>query len=250
MTPELRDAGHLGGLFTLLHHGRSPIATARQRWLAPSWTARVGTTWAATMSRVVLVESDALVRSGLIRLLEDAGHDVGVAAASVDKLPRRAAFDLMILDLAAPGPDAADTVASVSQPVLVLAEELTDVELIDVLGAGAKGLMLKSTVVGLLVDAVQSIVGGGVFIDPHLMNRLVSLMMRSQRGSGPHGLTTQERRVLALLPDGLTNREIAEQLGVSVETVKTHLRNAMRKLGAYDRIDAALIVSDKGVDAL
>jgi DNA-binding NarL/FixJ family response regulator len=95
--------------------------------------------------------------------------------------------------------------------------------------------------------AVRALGDGGTFVDPRTAARVVEMAIRSTRPHGPHGLTAQEMRILRMLPRGLTNREIAAQLRVSTETVKSHIRSIFRKLQVSDRVDAARIAVREGM---
>jgi DNA-binding NarL/FixJ family response regulator len=110
-----------------------------------------------------------------------------------------------------------------AEPALVL----------EALDAGARGYVLKESPLSDLVRAVQAVAGGGSWVDPLLAGRLAV-------GAGEPGrtLTAREREVLRLLADGYANDEVAELLHLSPETVRTHLRKAMRKLGAETRTEA------------
>jgi DNA-binding NarL/FixJ family response regulator len=119
--------------------------------------------------------------------------------------------------------------------------------LIQAFAAGAKGFVMKESQPAVLRDAVRVVSQGETFTDPRVGAKLVALASRNRRAKGPFGLTIQEMRVVEQLPRGLTNREIGSELGIAEDTVKTHLRHALRKLNARDRVEAAAIALREGL---
>jgi DNA-binding NarL/FixJ family response regulator len=127
--------------------------------------------------------------------------------------------------------------------VIAVTDRTDDTLLLDVFRAGACGLVMRDGATEVLDFAVTATMSGGVFIDPSVASELVQLAAKGRRGGGaPQGLTVQQWRALALVAQGMTNKQIAQQLGVSPHTVKSHLRVAFKKIGAHDRIEAAHIV--------
>jgi DNA-binding NarL/FixJ family response regulator len=114
-------------------------------------------------------------------------------------------------------------------------------------GAGANGFAVKQSAPETLRLAVRVVAGGGTFIDPLVAHRLVNMVIRRRQANGPHDLTPTEMEVLSYLPKGLTNRQIGNELGVAVETVKTHVGHVLRKLGASHRSEAATIALREGL---
>lgn len=105
--------------------------------------------------------------------------------------------------------------------------------LAEALDAGARGFVLKGSPLDDLLQAVRAVAAGNQYVDPSLSGTLLSSEV-----SRPPRLTQRERDVLALLADGLSNDEIGRRLSISVETVRTHLRKAMTKLGSASRTQA------------
>jgi DNA-binding NarL/FixJ family response regulator len=105
--------------------------------------------------------------------------------------------------------------------------------LMEALDVGVRGFLLKEAPLDDLVRAVEAVADGGTYVDPVLAGALAASM-----GSQMPQLTQRERDVLRLLADGLANEEIGKQLFISAETVRTHLRKAMDKLGAETRTQA------------
>lgn len=114
---------------------------------------------------------------------------------------------LELLDAIRAGPD---------RPVIVVADELSDAELLEVFRRGARGLVLLEAAPFVLSAPPQAVAAGGMFIDPQVAGTLLTIATNGQPGShGPFDLTVQQQRVLALLPGGLTNPEIGDELGIS-----------------------------------
>jgi DNA-binding NarL/FixJ family response regulator len=105
--------------------------------------------------------------------------------------------------------------------------------LTEALDAGARGFVLKEAPMDDLVRAVETVARGGVYVDPVLAG-----MLAGAAAGGPVALTQREREVLRLLADGRSNEEIGRRLFISAETVRTHVRKAMEKLGAETRTQA------------
>ena len=196
----------------------------------------------------VVVERDPLVRRGLsafvaehasvlaeVAEVEDAhgwldgATDVVVGGVEPD--------DLAVLELALRGS------AGAAPPLVLVTRRVTDALVRTVFRAGARGLLLRASVPGHIGEAIDVAARGGTWVDSSVGEVLAALSVKGRpSGTDRRGLTLQERRVLRLLPHGLSNREIAVELGVSVDTVKTHLRHALRKLEVSDRGEAAHVV--------
>jgi DNA-binding NarL/FixJ family response regulator len=201
---------------------------------------------------VIVVDDHLSVRRGIELLLREAGIRIAGVAGSLDEaravLSRRR-YDVALLD-----------VHLQAESSLVLVEELLrrnprapivlytghtgpDSGLHDAVRAGARGFVLKSSSPKRLIDALRSVAAGGTYVDPELAG-LLSEGGELQRLAT---LSPREREILKLLAEGLTGQTIAEQLFLSPETVRTHVRNATSKLGARTRVQAvALVVRGRG----
>lgn len=207
------------------------------------------------MIRVFLVDDHPLVREGVSAVLASE-HDVSVVgeAASAEQAltaVARTEPDVVLVDIRLPGMDGIDACQILRErhpavKVIVVTGYRNGNLMIRAFDAGAKGFLIKESPADMLRQAVHVVAAGGTFVDPQVAGKLVAVATRGRRGRGPYGLTAQEMRVLELLPKGLNNREIGNELGLSPETVKTHLRHAMRKLQATDRTQAAAIVMREG----
>ena len=193
--------------------------------------------------RILICEDSVLLREGLVRLLEDAGHDVVSALPDIEGLDQAVATtapDLCILDVRLP-PTFTDEgiraalalrAADPALPVLVLSqyvEERYASELIAAQG-GALGYLLKDRVadVAEFLDSVTRIAQGATVLDPEVVAQLLS---RQSRGSKMAQLTDRERQVLALLAEGKSNQAIASVLYLSEASIEKHITAIFQKLG-------------------
>lgn len=247
------------------HNGKRPCPGpgARRRWLhqevarerAPSgWADRPVT---LDPSAVLVVAASDVVRRGLVASLRaDLALDVLAESGSEDdalEVVAHQAIDVAVVAMSLTDRHGIEVCRGVLEcsgttQVVVAANHVRDADLLEAFEAGARGFVVLDTAPSVIVPAVLAVHSGGVFVDPAVAGRLVRLASKGRRVRGPHGLTVQEQRVLALLPQGLTNREIAQELSISPETVKTHLRRAFTKIGAVDRIQAADLARRAGLD--
>ena len=184
---------------------------------------RLGLRAALGQLGVWVIAEAALARDGL-RAARDSGAGLLVIGATSDLPPRLAATR-------AKAPEEPPT-------VLALASLPDPEELAGLLAAGVDGLLLRSTGVAELADALELLRGGERAVAPALLPLLVGVIGLAAAGPGESRLTEKEREVLARLAEGGSNRAIAEALSVSPATVKTHLAHIYEKLGASDRRDA------------
>jgi len=162
----------------------------------------------------------------------------GVMAASVDAI-------VNVVDDVGELADLSDLAAV--GPLIVVARTVSDARLLAAFGAGVCGMVLHDSEPTTLRGAVFAVGAGGTYVDPHLTGRLLQMAQRGRRAAeDPLGLTVQERRVLRLAAEHLTNRQIADELGLSVNTVKDHLSSAYGKLGVSGREDAVRLVREHG----
>lgn len=160
--------------------------------------------------------------------------------------------DAVVVPHRPPGTSAIDACERLHRddgPVLVvLATSMTRASLLRrVVQAGAKAFVAADSPPALLRDAIRSAVSGRPFFDPVIGHLVVELVARTPTRPHPYGLTPAQLDVVALLPKGLRNREIAAELGITENTVKTHLRHALRKLGVPNRAQAAALVKREGL---
>lgn len=193
--------------------------------------------------RVIVIEDQALLRDGLMRLFTDKGHNVvGSGGDSVD-LPRLVAAtepDLIVLDLRMPptftdeGATAARTLKA-DRPdlgVLLLSQHIERNSVVDLVTRPGFGYLLKDRVLEVdeFIDAAERVAAGGSALDPTVVSALIAA-----REEGPLArLSARELDVLRLMAEGLTNSGIASRLSLSARTVEAHVGNLMTKLDITD----------------
>jgi DNA-binding NarL/FixJ family response regulator len=189
--------------------------------------------------RIVIAEDQALLRDGLKRLFEDAGHEVVASLESAVGLPATVTGhrpDLVVLDIRMP-PTFTDEGARAAREikaehpemgVLVLSQHIETQYAVELVSLGAFGYLLKGRVlhVDQFLDAAERVAAGGSALDPKVVETLVS---RGANGRGEQ-LSHREREVLELMAEGLTNNGIAKRLFLSERTVEAHVRSLMTKL--------------------
>ncbi|MBL8298442.1 MAG: response regulator transcription factor [Rhodanobacteraceae bacterium] len=195
--------------------------------------------------RILLIDDHAIVREGIRSLLE-AESDlqvVGEVGSAQDGLSFLAAttVDLVTLDLRMPGMPAADAVrellaAAPMLRILILTSYFVDAEVRAVLAAGASGFVLKDALREEILTAVRAVLAGESWIQPTIQGRVLQLLRRNPEPQ----ITPREREVLDLLGRGLSNKRIAQLLGITEGTVKSYLRLIFPKIGASDRFQAGL----------
>ena len=131
--------------------------------------------------------------------------------------------------------------------VIVLTSFLDDDKLLPAVRAGAAGYLLKDVQPQDLVAAIRTVHEGNALLDPAVTARLLEQLADEPPAQTAELLTPREREVLALVRQGLANKAIARELGVSEKTVKTHVSNILGKLGVADRTQAALYAVREGL---
>jgi RNA polymerase sigma factor (sigma-70 family) len=203
------------------------------------------------VTRVLLVDDQALLRSGL-RILLEGQEDLVVVGEAADggeavALARLLEPDVILMDLSMPGVDGLSATrqilsedASSKPKILILTTFDDDANVFGALRAGASGFLAKDSEPVDLLRAIRVIAQGGALLSPDVTRRLIVEFTsrpesREVTDRELQWLTEREREVMALVAAGLTNKQIAEELVISVATAKTHVSRAMRKLRAHDR---------------
>jgi DNA-binding NarL/FixJ family response regulator len=202
-----------------------------------------------TSLNVVIVDDHVALRRGMELLLRRAGHHVvGTAddAESGEALIQRRMPDVALVDLALPGKSGAELTRSLlaTDPtlrIILYTGAADERQLLAALDAGAAGVALKSGDPQELEQAIRSVAAGDDYLDP----RLTPLLSRAANGA-VKTLSPREREILGLLSRGLSGEQAAKQLYLSSETVRTHVRNAMTKLGAATRAHAVALALQRG----
>lgn len=210
------------------------------------------------MTRILLVDDQALVRRGLRQLLalEDGVEVIGEAAdgqEALDLIATGVVPEVALVDARMPGMDGLILIARLREEypqiaTLLLTTFDDDELLFGSLTAGADGFLLKDVEPDDLMQAIRSVQGRTMVVDDHMADRLVARLRGAPAGddvvpSGPPGspaLTEREVEVARMVASGASNREIAQTLYLGEGTVKNHVSAALRKLGLRDRTQLAL----------
>ncbi len=197
---------------------------------------------------LVLVEQHEALRDGLAVLLERRGFDVvgcATTAARGEEVIRERQPDLAVVGVDLPDERGTELVRRINgdgaSSKFVIYTGLSDPDLLEAAyRSGARGLVAKPAGLSVLVEALREVWRGGRFFDP-------SFRRADGNGNGngsAKALSSRESEVLSLLAQGLTGEQIAKRLVLSPETVRTHVRNAMEKLGARTRTEAVVKALD------
>jgi two-component system response regulator DevR len=205
------------------------------------------------MIRVYLLDDHEVVRTGVRDLLEREGdiEVVGESGSAVDAEHRIPALrpDVAVLDARLPdgsGIDVCREIRSVDPTIqaLILTSYEDDEALFAAIMAGAAGYVLKQIKGTDLVDAVRRVAAGQSLLDPAVTARVLDRIRRGpDQPDELKTLTDQERRILALVAEGLTNREIAERMFLSEKTIKNYVSSLLAKLGLERRTQAAVLAA-------
>ena len=198
--------------------------------------------------RVFLLDDHEVVRSGL-RVLLEGEQDievVGEASTVEEALGRIGATrpNIAILDVRLPDGDGVDVCREIRSrhpevAALMLTSFADDEALFSSIMAGASGYILKQVRGIDLVDAVRRVAGGESLLDPSMTARVFERLRKPPEQDEASALTEQERKILDLIAEGMTNREIGERLFLSEKTVKNYVSNVLTKLGMSRRSEAA-----------
>ncbi|GGT13105.1 MULTISPECIES: response regulator transcription factor [Streptomyces] len=216
------------------------------------------------MIRVLLADDQTLVRAAFAMLVEsDRDMEVvGQAGNGLEavELTRAHRPDLVVMDIRMPELDGIEATRRIAADehlagvkVLVLTTYDTDEHIVDALRAGASGFLVKDTRPAELLAAIRTVAAGESLLSPGPTARLIARVLSSPRTppagvpGGPDRLSERERQVLCLVGRGLNNAEIAETLGLSPLTAKTHVSRIMGKVGARDRAQLVIVAYESGL---
>lgn len=213
--------------------------------------------------RVVIADDQALVRAGF-RMILDSHPGITVTGEAADgheaiRLSQEQAPDVVLMDIRMPALDglaATRAIVKSSSPrvrVVILTTYDLDEYVYRALQAGASGFLLKDVKPERLVQGVRDVVAGETLLAPSVTRRLVSQFVAGGRPAPPGpdpllaSLTAREADVLRLIATGDSNAEIAGQLGISENTVKTHITHILDKLHLRDRVHAVILAYQAGI---
>mgnify|MGYP003487559402 CR=1 FL=1 len=218
----------------------------------------------ASPLKVLIVDDEPLARDRLRALLSDiAGQlpsevvgEAGNGLAALDIL-REKPVDVVLADIRMPGMDGIEAARQVkqvlSETIIVMLTVRSDDELLfEALKNGAQGYLLKEIRSQELLEMLRGALRGEAAISPTLAGRVLSEFRRLSKGGivdqeDDNGLTEREQQVLVQASNGATDKEIAAALNISLNTVKTHIRNILAKLHVSTRREAAKVARQKGL---
>jgi DNA-binding NarL/FixJ family response regulator len=209
---------------------------------------------AAARIRVFLLDDHELVRRGVRELLEGEGdlEVVGEASTAAEALARVPAVrpQVAVLDVRLPDGDGVEVCRELRSQFpdlacLMLTSFSDDEALLGAVMAGAAGYVLKDIRGGDLVGAVRTVAAGGSLLDARSTAHVLAKLRDKQAADPLDVLTDQERRILELIGEGLTNRQIGERLFLAEKTVKNHVSSVLSKLGLQRRTQAAVLVTER-----
>ena len=202
------------------------------------------------VTKLVVIDDHEAMRGGLEVLLDQAGHEIVGAAGNVASaldLLEHSEPEVALVDVRLPDGSGIELTRSLLErdprlSVILYTGDAGAEQLQEAMEAGASGYVLKTADLQELLEAVREVAEGGRYIDPRLP--------APQRPDRMSRLSPREREVMHLMAEGLTAERIGSRIDVSVETVRTHVRNAIRKLGARNRVHAIALALERGEIAL
>jgi two-component system, NarL family, response regulator DevR len=207
----------------------------------------------ATPIRIFLVDDHELIRQGIKTFLQgepdmEVVDEAATARDAIGKAPI-VKPDLVVLDIRLPDGNGVEVCRELrarcpEARVVMLTSFADDNALMDSIMAGASGYILKATKQEELLAALRTVASGQSLIDPAVTASVFRRLRRQAESSDALGaLTAQERKILDLIAEGLTNREIAERIHLAERTVKNYVSHILAKLGMKHRTQAALYAS-------
>jgi two-component system, NarL family, response regulator DevR len=205
----------------------------------------------ATTIRILIADDHEVVRVGLAAMLAaQEGFEVVAQAATGEEATRLALRhrpDVVVMDIRMPGGSGIDACRAIiaalpGTPVIMLTSHADSDALFDAIDAGASGYVLKRIGSRELVDAVRTVASGGSLLDPAVTRPVLERIRnagRLEEAGAFVDLTEQERRVLAHIADGASNRQIADRMGLAEKTVRNYVSSILAKLALESRSQAA-----------
>ena len=203
--------------------------------------------------KIFLLDDHEVVRRGVRDLLEAEADFVvvGEASTAAEALARVPAVrpDVAVLDVRLPDGNGVEVCRELKSTLpdlacLMLTSFADDEALFDAIMAGAAGYVLKQIRGSDLVGAVRTVAHGGSLLDPKAAGAVMARMRAPKAPDPLAGLSEQERRILELIGEGLTNREIGQRLFLAEKTVKNYVSNLLAKLGFHRRTQVAVLATE------
>ena len=215
--------------------------------------------------RVVIADDHPIVRDGLKKLLslEEDFEVVGEAADGREVMEKVAETDpdVLLLDIRMPNLNGLGALEILQQSnrrtrVIILTASEDKDEFVQAMKLGCRGILLKQTDPDLIIKSIRKVNAGEIWLDSHttaaVMNQFSNGLRSNHANGGFAGrdrnpLSAREREIAALIAQGYKNKEMAEKMFISEQTVKNHLHNIFDKLGVSDRLELALYAIHKGL---
>lgn len=209
--------------------------------------------------RILIVDDHEMVREGLRSVLKDDPElkvvgEAGDGEKALDLIPKLHP-DIILLDLKMPGIDGIEVcrrVRSQFPPIAVIALTtfMEDKLVQECIRAGARGYVLKDVERFQLKQILRTVASGESVIDPKVVGHMVAegrgVIAKTEGIKGRNELTSQQVTILSLIAQGYSNKEIGTQMFLTENTVKSYVQDLLQKIGARNRVDAAMIASKKG----
>jgi DNA-binding NarL/FixJ family response regulator len=202
--------------------------------------------------RVFLLDDHEVVRRGVRELLEaeddiEVVGEAGTAAEALARIPPTKPT-VAVLDVQLPDGNGVEVCREIRSEFpeiacVMLTSFADDEALFNAIMAGAAGYLLKQVRGNDLVDGIRRVAGGASLLDPALTARVLERLRAEPEPDELAGLTPQERKILGYIADGLTNRQIGEQMFLAEKTVKNYVSNVLSKLGMSRRTEAAALAA-------
>jgi DNA-binding NarL/FixJ family response regulator len=210
------------------------------------------------MTRVLIADDHAIVRAGLRALLaEEAAFDlVGEAAGGYEaiELVEKTSPEVLILDLSMPDLDGISVTRKIKPQfpalkILILTIHEDEALLKEAIKAGAAGYILKRAAEAELISAIRTILRGDLYVDPSMVRVLLEEARSPQikQKDPTESLTQRETEILRLIVEGYTNRQIGQELNISIRTVEGHRANISDKLGLHSRVELVRYARQNGL---
>ena len=215
--------------------------------------------------RILIADDHPILRDGLKKLLslEDDFEVAGEACDGREVLDRVQELrpDILLLDISMPNLDGLAALQVLQQTnngtkVIILTASEDKNQFVQAMKLGCSGIVLKQTATDLIIKSIRKVYGGEIWLDSHT-TAAVMRQFASPSGAGPatpggksrerSPLSTREREIVQLVAQGFKNKEMAEKMFISEQTVKNHLHNIFDKLGVSDRLELALYAIHKGL---
>jgi two-component system, NarL family, nitrate/nitrite response regulator NarL len=196
------------------------------------------------MTSILIADDHPMIRSAVALLLEGSDFEMIGQATDANQalgLVEERDPDMVILDLAMPGGSGLEVLRRIrgesdDRPIIILTAEIDEHQLAEALALSVDGIVLKNSDPAYLIDCLRGVHAGERWIDPELKERVESI----REGTPAQSLSPRERQLAILVAQGLRNREIATELGITEGTVKVYLHSIFDKLGIGNRTELAM----------